>query len=208
MTSLPHIAFEGLIGTGKTTLATRFAKYIGADLFLEQFENNQFLPAFYINPERWALPMQLTFLLSRHNAHQSLATSRDKALVSDYTSAKEEIFARLLLKNDDEYALYRQISVELNSGEHKSNAIIFLDAPNEVILRRIRARGRAYEQNIDAAYLDQIRDSYELHWATTDKNVIRIDASRNDLGEPEHLQTLYSLIQSSLPATTKLPNLR
>src|SRR5215471_5985323 len=97
MCHYPYIAFEGPIAAGKTTIATLLATHVGSDLLLEDFENNEFLADFYASRDRWSLPMQLWFLSARVPPLKSIDRSNQRTLVSDYTSRKDPLFARLLL---------------------------------------------------------------------------------------------------------------
>jgi deoxyadenosine/deoxycytidine kinase len=104
----PYIAFEGPIAAGKTTLATLLATHLSADLLLEEFEGNEFLADFYIDRQRWSLPMQLWFFSARIPALKSIRRPTQRAIVADYTSRKDALFARLLL-NDRELRLFNRV---------------------------------------------------------------------------------------------------
>src|SRR5260370_20934600 len=94
ITKQPYIGFEGPIGAGKTTLAQLLAGHLGATLVLEQVDDNEFLPDFYDDPQRWSLPMQLCVLAARHQQLTAVLSIRDGPVVADYTYAKGGIFAR------------------------------------------------------------------------------------------------------------------
>lgn len=93
MVDQPYIGFEGPIGAGKTTLTQLLASYIGATPVYENVDGNEFLADFYGDKQRWALGMQLSFLISRHNQLKSVVQSRDNAVVADYTQAKDATVA-------------------------------------------------------------------------------------------------------------------
>lgn len=153
-----HVAFEGPIAAGKTTLATRFAGHSGAELILEAFETNPFLEDFYADRERWALPMQLDFLVRRY--HQFSAQGANAPVVADHSYAKDRVFAGMLLSGR-EWELYDRVHRSLRSNVDAPTLVVFVDAPDEVLLERIRRRGRAYEQGITADYLQQVRAAYQ-----------------------------------------------
>lgn len=157
----PYVAFEGPMGVGKTSIATAIANELGARLLLEAFAANEFLPDFYGNQARWALPMQLWFLVNRVQHLRSLHELTDQMIVADYSFAKEAILARTLITIDRELDLYLRIAAALQESIRKPDVIVLLDADNEVLLDRIRRRGRPYEEGIDHRYLNRIRDAYE-----------------------------------------------
>lgn len=156
-----YIAFEGPIAAGKTTLARMLAEWIGAETIHEEFEENEFLADFYADQQRWALPMQLAFLASRNQQLSAVDPSRRaRSLVADHTYAKDLMFATMILRGR-ELRLYRTIQRSLAGKVAEPDLIFYLDAPTDVLLQRIRRRGRPYEAAIDAAYLDRLRAAYE-----------------------------------------------
>jgi deoxyadenosine/deoxycytidine kinase len=196
MTRLPYIGFEGPLAAGKTTLAQLLGEHIGAKLILEDIEGNEFLADFYGDRLRWALGMQLSFLRSRHEQLKAVASSRTEAVVADYTQAKDAIFARTLLQGR-ELRLYEGLSKSLNTGVAKPDLTVYLDAHNEVLLARIRDRGRPYEVSIDGKYLDLVRDAYEQHFTEVrDVRIWRYDTSTLNLASHSQLSDLYEGILS------------
>ena len=121
----PYIGFEGPIGAGKTTLAQLLALHLGATLILEDVDGNEFLPDFYSNRERWALGMQLAFLISRYEQLRTIPPSRSRPVVADYTQAKDPIFARVLL-NQREVELYERLSAGLDAGVSRPDLTVYL----------------------------------------------------------------------------------
>ena len=109
-TEIRHIAIEGVIGAGKTSLANLLSERLSARLVLEQFEENPFLPKFYQAQERYAFQTQLFFLLSRYKQQQQLAQADlfHRFLITDYIFEKDKIFAYLNLE-DDELKLYETV---------------------------------------------------------------------------------------------------
>ncbi len=155
------IVVEGPIGVGKTTLATRLAEKLGAELVLEQAADNPFLERFYRNPRAGALPAQLHFLFQRT---QQLAALKQQDLfarlrIADYLIDKDQLFARTTL-DEEEYRLYEQVHRSLAIDAPVPDLVVYLQAPVDVLLGRIGRRGIQYEQFIDRAYLERLNDAY------------------------------------------------
>jgi deoxyguanosine kinase len=190
----PYIGFEGPIGAGKTTLAQLLALHLGATLILEDVDGNAFLPDFYGNRERWALGTQLAFLVSRFEQLRTIPPSRTKPVVSDYTQAKDPIFARTLL-HDREVELYERLSVGLDASIFRPDLTVYVDATNDVLLDRIQRRNRPYEASINAEYLDALRAAYARHRNSTGGlKVLTIDTSTLNLRSESQLNALYKKI--------------
>jgi deoxyguanosine kinase len=193
----PYIGFEGPIGAGKTTLAQLLALHLGATLILEDVDGNAFLPDFYKDRERWALGAQLAFLISRYEQLRTIPPSRTRPVVSDYTQAKDPIFARALL-HDREVELYERMSVGLDASVFRPDLTVYVDATDAVLLDRIRRRNRPYEMSIDADYLDALREAYARHHESTGGlQVLRIDTSNLNLRSESQLNSLYKKIQAA-----------
>ena len=194
----PYIGFEGPIGAGKTTLAQLLALHLGATLILEDIDGNEFLPDFYANKERWALGTQLAFLISRYEQLRTIPPCRSKPVVSDYTQAKDPIFARALLY-DREVELYERLSVGLDASLSRPDLTVYLDARNDVLLDRIRRRNRSYEVSIDAEYLDALRDAYARHHNSTGRlQVLSFDTSALNLRSKSQLNSLFKNILAAV----------
>lgn len=190
----PYIGFEGPIGAGKTTLAQLLALHLGATLILEDVDGNAFLPDFYIDKGRWALGTQLAFLISRYEQLRTIAPSRTRPVVSDYTQAKDPIFARALL-NDREVELYERLSMGLHASAPRPDLTVYVDARNDVLLERIRKRNRPYEASINAAYLNALREAYSHHHDTIGRlQILTIDTSDLNLQSEAELEKLYRRI--------------
>jgi deoxyadenosine/deoxycytidine kinase len=193
-----HVAFEGPIAAGKTTLAKLLAAVTGARELLETFETNTFLADFYADRQRWALAMQLEFLLSRR---WQFATAEwlNTRVVADHTFAKDRLFARILLSGG-ELALYERICDAVSVPEAQPSLIVFLDAPDDVLLDRIRLRARPYERDISAEYLQRLRNAYEREFlAMTTTVIMRVNTAEVDLEDREVLQGLFDKIVCSIP---------
>jgi deoxyadenosine/deoxycytidine kinase len=190
----PYIGFEGPIGAGKTTLAQLLALHLGATLILEDIDGNEFLSDFYADINRWALAAQLAFLISRYEQLRTIPASRSKPFVSDYTQAKDPIFARALL-HDREVELYERVSIGLDASVSRPDLTVYVDARNDVLLDRIRKRNRPYEASIDAKYLNALRDAYTRHHNSTGRlQVLTFDTSVLNLRSKSQLNSLFKKI--------------
>jgi deoxyadenosine/deoxycytidine kinase len=157
----PYIVIEGPIGSGKTTLARKFADRFKVNLLLENAEANPFLPKFYLDAPRYALPTQLFFLFQRSGQIRDL-TQRDlfsQATIADFFLEKDPIFARMNL-NDEEFALYRQIYQHLQLQASKPDLVIYLQTPVDALVERISHRNVNYEQGIPREYLARLANAY------------------------------------------------
>ncbi len=156
-----YVVVEGPIGVGKTALARRLAQSFGVDLFLEEPEHNPFLARFYEEPQRAALPTQLFFLFHRAQQVQAMRQSDmfKPVQVADFLMEKDQLFARLTL-SEDELKLYNQVYEQLTIDAPNPDLVIYLQAPLEILKRRIAKRGVTYEQRIEDAYLNRLIDAY------------------------------------------------
>lgn len=156
-----HIVVEGPIGVGKTSLARRLAERLGSNLLLERPEDNPFLPRFYQDMPRHALPTQLFFLFQRINQLRDLAQPDlfSRVTVSDFLLDKDPLFARLTLSSD-EWRLYQQIFEALQPQTPKPDLVVYLQARPETLHERVRRRSVDYERPITGEYLALLADSY------------------------------------------------
>ncbi len=195
---MKYIVVEGPIGVGKTTLASRLAEDMKASLVLERADENPFLEKFYVNPRQMALHTQLFFLLQRKQQVEGIALNRgDERIIADFLLEKDRLFAEATL-SDTEFRLYDQIYQALISAAPKPDLVVYLQAPTEVLLRRIRKRGRRFERPIDTTYLHQLADAYAsfFHYYN-DAPLLIVNATEIDFAHNENdYQRLFEQIST------------
>jgi deoxyadenosine/deoxycytidine kinase len=178
-----YVAFEGNIGAGKTTLAMKISEDFNAKTVLERFADNPFLPKFYKDQNRYAFPLEMSFLADRYQQLSDDLAQFDlfkDFLVADYHIFKSLIFAKITLA-EDEYRLYRNLFDIIYREMPKPDLYIYLYQNSERLLQNIKKRGRSYEQKIPAEYLDKINSGYlDYIKSQTDLNVLIIDVSDKD----------------------------
>jgi len=164
-----HIAIEGPIGAGKTTLARLLAERIGAELLLEQPAENPFLARFYDDRVGYAFQTQLFFLFQRERQFRAIAQPSmfAQTIVSDFMFAKDALFAQLHL-SDEEYRLYAQMHQPIAAQLGEPDLIVRLQASAPALLARVRRRGVAMEHGIDLGYLQRLCDAYADFFASYD----------------------------------------
>ncbi|HEY68095.1 MAG TPA: deoxynucleoside kinase, partial [Thermoflexia bacterium] len=159
------IAIEGAIGVGKTTLARLLQPRFRARLLLEAFEENPFLSDFYADRTRYAFQTQMFFLLSRYRQQQAVpALLARRPLIADYTFGKDSLFAHLNLEGD-ELEMYERLYEVLAARVPVPDLVIYLRADTDVLMMRIATRDRAYEREMDRAYIESVRQAYERYFA-------------------------------------------
>ena len=182
-----HIAVEGPIGVGKTTLARRIADTFKHDLLLEEAELNPFLERFYQNRQQTALATQLFFLFQRVQKITELK-QRDmfqQARVMDFVLEKDPLFARINLE-PDEFTLYQKVFEKMRIDAPPPDLVIYLQASPDRLLERIERRGIPAEKLIDREYLEQLNEVYSEFFLYYDAapllivNANEIDLSQGD----------------------------
>ena len=156
-----YIVVEGVIGAGKTSLTRLVSESLGAQLNLEIVEDNPFLPRFYQDREAYAFVTQNFFLLSRYKQQMELLQMDlfQGPLVADYLFAKDRIFANINLL-DDELRLYEHLASILEERVLRPDLVVYLQASTEVLMTRIRWRGRSYERDMEEAYIQTLNEAY------------------------------------------------
>lgn len=188
----PYIAVEGPIGVGKSTLARLLSRKLSATLLMEDIQN-PFLLDFYTGKKGSAFQCQLFFLLTRYQQQQQLVQRSlfDSKVVADYIPRKDKVFAHLNL-NDSELILYEKLYALLMEPLPKPDAVIYLQATTETLVKRIRSRSRDYERKISDEYVDQLNKAYNyyfFHYQETPLLIVNtndVDFERNS-SELDHL---------------------
>lgn len=187
------ITVEGNIGAGKTTLSQMLQKELGANLILEQFSDNPFLPKFYVNRDKYAFPLELSFLAERYRQLREMLNTRDlfnQYLISDYLFIKSKLFARVNLY-EDEYKLYETLFDIIYPNLPEPDLVIYLHAPLSKLKKNISHRNRDYEKNIQDDYLIDLQNAYLQLIKTNKFRSLIIDTSQTDfLNNPNHFQQL------------------
>jgi deoxyadenosine/deoxycytidine kinase len=175
-----YVVVEGPIGVGKTSLARRLSERFQSGLMLEDADANPFLPRFYQDAERYALQTQLFFLFQRASQVRDLKQTElfGQTTVADFLLDKDQLFARLNL-NDEEYGLYQQIYAHLRPQTPPPDLVIYLQAPVESLIERVRRRGVAYESPITEDYLARLAESYSRYFYQYDASPLLIVNSEN-----------------------------
>ncbi len=161
MSEIRYIAIEGVIGAGKTSLAQKLADKLGANLILEEFEENPFLEKFYEDRRRFAFQTQMFFLINRYKQQLQLNQQElfSKYIVSDYIFEKDRIFAYLNLSGD-EIKLYESIFPLLERDIPKPDLVIFLQSGTDRLLSNVKTRARKIETNLTRGYLSELSEAY------------------------------------------------
>jgi len=201
-----YIAIEGVIGVGKTTLARLLQPAFAADILLEVFEENAFLSDFYADRERYAFQTQIFFLLSRYHQQRRAVPeilSAGKLLLSDYTFAKDSLFASINLKND-ELETYKSLHEALAEKITLPDLLVYLRASTDTLMQRIATRDRSYERNMERDYIETLNQTYEEFFSKPYDNtpVLTIDTDPLDfVHAPAHLKLIENRIREALNLT-------
>lgn len=200
-----YVAIEGPIGVGKTTLARLVHKQLQAELLLEVFEENPFLSDFYADRAKYAFQTQIFFLLSRYRQqHEVIARVLQHAsLVSDYTFAKDQLFARLNLSSD-ELTVYETLHGVLAEKIPLPDLVVYLQADLDALMERIAVRDRTYERALSRQYLADVMQAYDAFFATYNQApVLTIDTNNlNFVRNAEDLAYVLERIKSALGTGT------
>jgi deoxyguanosine kinase len=201
-----YIAIEGVIGVGKTTLARLLQPAFDSELLLEIFEENPFLSDFYSDRERYAFQTQIFFLLSRYHQQRrgvKAILETGKTLFSDYTFAKDSLFAGINLKGD-ELEMYKRVHEALAEKIVQPDLLVYLRAETDVLMQRIALRDRSYERNMERGYIEELNRAYEEFFsgAYDDTPILAIDTNQLDFVHiSEHLRLIENRIREVLNLT-------
>jgi deoxyguanosine kinase len=205
-----YLVVEGNIGAGKTSLAKKIAKDYNANLILERFANNPFLPKFYKDPDRYSFPLELSFLADRYKQLKDDLGNFDlfkSFTIADYYFMKSLIFSRATLP-EDEFHLYRQLFYIIYNSLPKPDLFVYLHVSVDRLLMNIKKRGRSYEQQITYAYLEKIQEGYfEFFRQHTEYRFLIIDINQLDFVESSNDYKLITdaiFNQSYLPGINRL----
>jgi len=194
-----YIVVEGPIGAGKTSLARQIAAHLGGDALLERPEDNPFLARFYEDIARYALPTQLNFLFQRIDQLRGVGQLDmfRRATVGDFLLDKDPLFARLNL-SDAEYQLYQKMYSHLRPEAPTPDLVIYLQAPVETLVERVRERGIDYERAITPHYLARLADAYSRYfYGYEEAPLLIVNSERlNFVANAEHFTLLLSRIGS------------
>jgi deoxyguanosine kinase len=183
LSQLNYIAVEGNIGAGKTTLSTQLSQDFNAKLVLERFADNPFLPKFYKDQNRYAFPLEMSFLADRYQQLTDDLSQYDlfkDFVVADYHIFKSLIFAKVTLA-EDEFRLYKTMFDIIHKEMPKPDLYVYLYQNTDRLLENIRKRGRSYEQEIPASYLEKINQGYlDFIKSQSEIKVLILDVSNKD----------------------------
>ncbi|HUL77916.1 MAG TPA: deoxynucleoside kinase [Vicinamibacteria bacterium] len=192
------IAVEGPIGVGKTTVVDRLAERLDANKVLEDWATNPFLRAFYEGQPGAAFQVELFFLLSRYRQQQELLQRQlfAQATLTDYLFEKSRLFAYLNL-DDSELLIFDKLFTLLAGGLAKPDLVVYLQAPTEVLMRRVKTRGRPEEAGFSEEYMAEVNRAYNhyfFHYSATPLLVVNT-ADVDFVKNPEDLDDLLKLIR-------------
>lgn len=181
--NISYIAIEGNIGAGKSTLTELLCKDINARGLYEKFADNPYLPEFYKNPEKNAFPLEVSFLAERFRQMKEMFEKPDifqPVIISDFIFHKSLIFSRFTL-GEPEFLVFEKVYHLLSQTAPKPDVLIYLHREIPSLMAHIRKRGRPYEQDIKADYLQKVTDSYFQYFKEAHNiPVIIVDADKHD----------------------------
>ena len=195
MRKIYHIAVEGTIGVGKTSLAKILSEELQGRLVLEEFEGNPFLRDFYNDRKRWAFQTQINFLISRYYQQlrlQQVDLFADK-IISDYMFAKDKLFAQTSL-DDNEMLLYKKLATIFEKNITYPDLVIFLQSDVDRLMENIKKRARDYERDIEWEYISQLNEVYNQYFFSYDKSNLLV-INTNDIDFVKNKSDLDQILQ-------------
>ena len=202
------VAIEGNIGAGKTELSKLLANTNNAQLIQEEFTDNSYLPKFYENPNRYAFPLEVSFLVERYQQLNAFVSDTDlfqQQIVSDYFFDKSLIFARNNL-NNEQYLLLKRLFDIFTFQIMQPDLILYLHRPVDEIIEQIHFRGRPFEQSIQKNYLQNIQDYYFNYFKRLDeKRIVVADVSGKDFKtDSKVLEAIQQILKTDYPKKLNL----
>ncbi|MFV2060591.1 MAG: deoxynucleoside kinase [Gammaproteobacteria bacterium] len=179
------IVVEGPIGVGKTTLAKKLAESYGSELLLEGADENPFLEQFYQAPEQAAFQTQLFFLFQRAKQLQEIRQTDlfQPVRVADFIMEKDRLFAQVTLSNE-EYKLYEQVYEHVTIDAPVPDLVVYLQAPVDVLQKRVNKRDRNYERQLSMKYLERLVDKYtDFFYNYTEAPLLIVNAAEINFAE-------------------------
>jgi len=181
-----YVVVEGSIGAGKTTLSTMLANDFNAELVLERFADNPFLEKFYKDPEHYAFPVEMTFLMDRYQQLKNLLTARDlftDFVIGDYFIDKCLLFSKNNLSKD-EFSLFKTVFDTISGFLPKPDLILYLYTKPDRLLKQIAKRNRSFEKDITAEYLTDIQEKYLTYFRENQQiPILLVDTENVDFVE-------------------------
>ena len=161
ISEVKYISIEGVIGSGKTSLAKKIKDRLNAKILLEQFDTNPFLEKFYVDRKRYAFQTQMFFLVSRFKQQEQLRQEElfTEFIVSDYLFEKDRIFAYLNL-NTEELKLYESLYPLLARNLRKPDLVVFLQSSTDRLMYNIKKRNRKVERAMGRSYIEELCEAY------------------------------------------------
>ena len=192
-----YLAIEGVIGAGKTSLCTMLGETLGGRVVLEQFEENPFLKDFYRDPDRYAFPTQIFFLLTRYKQQRTLSQADlfHQVLVTDYIFEKDKIFAYLNLQ-DEELKLYETLIGSIEHNILQPDLVVYLQSSVPRLMQNIRQRERSYEADLTESYIRDLNEAYNYFFFRYKATpLLIVNATELDfVNNQEHYQDLVKQI--------------
>ena len=185
-----YIAISGTIGAGKSELASRISNLENGNLILEEFAANSFLEKFYKQPDRYAFPLEISFLFERFQQLKTMFSQADifsQYFVSDYLFDKSLIFAKNNL-TDDQFSVFYPLFEAFKEQIPFPDLLIYLHRPVEVLLDNIKSRGRSFEQEIQFEYLNELQKAYLSYFKSfSDKRIVVLQLNDIDFVQDEKM---------------------